>query len=90
MYRLTISWLKISEDGCSGVATLDEWDDTQAIIDVPVRSSNIEVSIETGMVSFKNFSKSVFTEEILTHLKDMMTHFFDGVKRKYYTFKWQF
>jgi hypothetical protein len=88
MKKLTIDWDVIGQIECSGTARLDEWADDQTFMDVPTRSTTVQVLVSQNSTSMKNFSKAIFTDEISGRLKEMMKHFFSGVKQDDHTWEW--
>lgn len=88
MKKLTIEWDVISQIECSGTAKLDEWLPGQIFTEIPTRSTTVQVSVSLNSTSMKNFSPLIFTEEISDRLKEMMKHFFFGVKQSAHTWEW--
>jgi hypothetical protein len=87
--RITIKWNMVGTNLCTGVVTLDEWEDGMILTDLPFRTTVLPCSIEKGVSSLKDFSSKIITEEINKEIRIMMDCFFAGVRGEYSIFSWR-
>jgi hypothetical protein len=87
MKRIVIKWETISENLCEGEAIIDEWRNGQFVVDTPIRTAKIPVSIQNGTISMKNLPIHV-TEELLEELSSMIRIYYSAVNRKTSCYKW--